>query len=107
VDAWNAHDLDRLMTHYADDVVFTSPVGEKVIAGSDGVFRGKDALRGYWRTGLELIPDLRFEVVQVFAGIRSLVIEYRNQNGAVVAEVLVFNEDGLVVEGHGTYSAET
>ena len=35
-------------------------------------------------------------------GVSALAINYRNQNGGLVNEVLVF--DGpLVVEGHGTY----
>lgn len=105
LDAWNAHDLERLMAHYAEDVVFTSPFGDRVIPGSGGVFRGKPALRAYWARGLELIPDLHFEVVALFAGVTSVVIEYRNQAGGVVAEVLVFGDDGLIHEGHGNYPA--
>lgn len=99
---WNARDLDSLLAHVADDVVFTSPVAARVVPGSDGVVRGKDALRAYWARGLELLPGLRFEVVQVFAGVSTLVIAYRNQDGGLVSEVLEL-EGGLVVRGHGTY----
>ncbi|UKD52872.1 nuclear transport factor 2 family protein [Amycolatopsis sp. FU40] len=99
--AWNAHDLDALMTHFADDVTFRSPVAVQVVGG-DGVIRGKAALRTYWAEGLRRIPDLRFEVVGVYVGLGALVINYRNQKGGLVNEVLVF--DGpLVVEGYGTY----
>jgi ketosteroid isomerase-like protein len=102
VDAWNAHDLDALLDHFADDAVFSSPVAAQLLADSDGVLRGKPAIRDYWRRGLELIPDLRFEVVGVYVGLSTLVINYRNQKGALVNEVLSF--DGpLVVSGHGTY----
>lgn len=31
------------------------------------------------------------------------MINYRNQNGGLVNEVLRFGGDGLVIEGHGTY----
>lgn len=103
LEAWNAHDLGRLLSHFRDDVVFTSPVGDQVVPGSGGVFHGIEALRGYWARGLELIPDLHFEVVEVYGGVRSLVIRYRNQRGIEVAEVLVFDEQRRVVEGHGTY----
>ncbi|WP_084216582.1 nuclear transport factor 2 family protein [Pseudonocardia spinosispora] len=99
---WNAHDLEALLEHFAPRVTFTSPVAARVLSGSDGVIRGKDALREYWATGLRLIPDLRFEVVASYVGINTLVINYRNQKGNLVNEVLIF--DGpLVVEGHGTY----
>jgi ketosteroid isomerase-like protein len=99
---WNAHDLEALLSHYRDDVVFTSPVARLVLADSDGVLRGKAALRRYWAEGLRRIPDLRFEVVAVYVGVETVVINYRNQRGALVAEVLVFDGDRIAA-GHGTY----
>jgi hypothetical protein len=98
---WNAHDLDSLLAHFADDVVFTSPVAARLLGG-DGVVRGKPALRDYWTEGLRRIPDLHFEVVATYIGVDTLVINYRNQNGGLVNEVLTF--DGpLVIRGAGTY----
>lgn len=100
--AWNTHDLDSLLEHFADDVIFTSPIAAQLIEGSDGVIRGKDALRAYWTEGLRRIPDLQFELVGVYAGVETIVINFRNQRGGLVNEVLRFN-GGLVTEGHGTY----
>ena len=100
--AWNAHDLDQVLGHFADDVVFTSPVAAQLIEGSDGVVRGKAALREYWTEGLRRIPDLRFELVDVYLGVDTVVINYRNQRGGLVNEVLTF-DGALVVTGHGTY----
>ena len=101
-DAWNRHDLDAILAHFAEDVVFTSPVAAQLLEGSDGVVVGKPALRAYWAEGLRRIPDLEFEVIGVYTGTGVLVIHYRNQRRGLVCEVLRF-EDGLVVEGHGTY----
>lgn len=98
---WNAHNIDALLEHFTDDAVFTSPVAVRILGG-DGVIRGKEALRRYWSEGIRLIPDLRFEVLAVYAGISTLVINYRNQAGGLVCEVLTF-EGSLVKEGHGTY----
>jgi ketosteroid isomerase-like protein len=100
--AWNSHDLDAVLVHFADAVTFTSPVAARILAGSDGVIRGKAALRAYWSEGVRLIPDLQFELVDLYVGIDTLTINYRNQNGGLVNEVLRFNGP-LVVEGHGTY----
>jgi hypothetical protein len=101
---WNARDIDGLLKHFTDDVVFTSPVAIRLLGG-DGVIRGKEALRKYWTEGVRLIPDLQFEVLAVYTGIGTLVINYRNQAGDMVCEVLTF--DGpLVREGHGTYLAQ-
>ena len=100
--AWNAHDLEQVLSHFAEDVVFASPVAAQLIDGSDGVLRGKAALRDYWAQGLRAIPDLHFTVLDVYVGVSAVVISYRNQKGARVSEVLIF--DGpLVVQGHGTY----
>ena len=102
VKAWNSHDLDRVLSHFADNVVFTSPVTAQLIDDSDGVIRGKAALRAYWAEGLRRIPDLHFEVVAVYVGVHTLVINYRNQLGRPVNEVLIF-DGSLVAQGHGTY----
>ena len=103
VRAWNAHDVEAVLAHFRDDVLFTSPVAARVLPESSGVVRGKDALRHYWTTALKSLPDLQFEVVGVYHGQSTLVINYRNHRGELVNEVLTFDDEGLVAEGHGTY----
>ena len=100
--AWNAHDVEAVLSHFAEDAVFTSPVATRVVPGSAGVLRGKAAIRDYWATALRGLPDLHFEVLGSYAGVDTLVINYRNQRGGLVNEVLTF-ADGLVVHGRGTY----
>ncbi|MEU6740982.1 YybH family protein [Streptosporangium sandarakinum] len=101
VTAWNAHDLEALLAHFTEDVTFRSPVAAQLLGG-DGIIRGKAALRAYWAEGLRRIPGLRFEVIDSYVGVDCLVINYRNQKGGLVNEVLIF--DGpLVAEGYGTY----
>lgn len=102
VRAWNAHDVEAVLAHFHDDVVFTSPVAARLLPETGGVVRGKPALRDYWVTALGVLPDLHFELVAVYAGISTLVINYRNHRGQLVNEVLAFDGD-LVREGHGTY----
>lgn len=99
---WNSRNLDRIMSHFADDVVFRSPVAAELLEGCDGTVRGKDPLRAYFAAGLQRIPDLHFEVLEVYTGVDTIVINYRNQLGQRVNEILIF--DGpLVVAGYGTY----
>ncbi len=104
-DAWNRRDVDAVLEHFADEVTFTSPVAARIVADSDGVIRGKAALRAYWHEGIRRVPDLHFEIVGVYVGIDTLTINYRNQDGGLVNEVLRF-AGALVVEGHGTYLSE-
>jgi ketosteroid isomerase-like protein len=101
-EAWNAHDIEAVLEHFHDDVLFTSPVAARVVPESGGVVRGKPALRAYWTTALAGMADLHFEVLGVYRGESVLVINYRNQSGGLVNEVLVF-DGALVREGHGTY----
>jgi ketosteroid isomerase-like protein len=103
VRAWNAHDIEAVLGHFSDDVVFTSPVAARVVPESGGVVRGKAALRDYWTTALNQQANLHFELIGVYSGGSTLVINYRNHRGQLVNEVLTFDGDGLVRVGHGTY----
>jgi hypothetical protein len=100
--AWNRHDVDAVLAHFHDDVVFSSPVAARVVPDSKGVVRGKAALREYWNAALQTMPDLHFDIVGIYQGESVLVVNYRNQSGALVNEVLEF-DGGLVRRGHGTY----
>jgi hypothetical protein len=100
--AFNRLDVEAVLAHFHDDVVFTSPVAARVMPGSDGVVRGKAALREYWNAASKFMPDLHFDIVGVYQGESVLVINYRNERGALVNEVLEF-DGGLVCRGHGTY----
>jgi ketosteroid isomerase-like protein len=106
IDAWNRRDVERVLRSYAPQVVFTSPMAERVVPGSRGIIRGKDALRAYWMRALGGNPELRFTLVGVSRGIDTIVITYENQAGTSVNEVLTF-EDGLVVVGHATHAIRT
>jgi hypothetical protein len=100
--AWNRRDVDAVLAHFHDDVVYTSPFAAEFVPGSAGVVRGKAALREYWCTAIKAIPNLHFDIVGVYEGASVLVINYRNQGGTLVNEVLEF-DGGLVRRGHGTY----
>lgn len=102
LEAFNAHDLEALLSHFADDIVFTTPVAARALPETSGVVRGIDALRAYWTLALEKVPDLHFDLLGVYTGIDTLVLNYRNQVGGQACEVLTFRGD-LVSEGHATY----
>lgn len=95
-----------MLGHSHHDVVFTSPVAARALPGSGGVVRVKQALRAYWTLVLERVPDLRFELLGVYAGVDTLVFNYRNQAGGLVSEVLTF-DGAFVCQGHGTYLASS
>jgi len=103
--AWNAHDLDAVLALFHDDVLFTSPLAARVVPESEGLIRGKPALREYWGAALAQMPDLQFELTNLFAGVDSLLIGFRVNGGPERFEILRFRDD-RVGEGHGTYRVE-
>ncbi|MQS16987.1 nuclear transport factor 2 family protein [Streptomyces kaniharaensis] len=103
--AWNSRDLERILAHYTEDVVFASPRIVEFLGDPSGEVIGKRALRAYWAKGLQLLPDLHFTVEDVRASVDTVVINYRNERGQAVAEVLTFR-DGLVCRGLGAYGPE-
>lgn len=93
---WNSHDLERILSHYGEDIVFRSAKAVGLVG--QGCLQGKGALRAYWGQALKAQPGLRFEVLDVFEGHEMLVITYRNQRDVLAAETLRFGADGRVVE---------
>jgi hypothetical protein len=96
ITAWNSHDLDRILSHYADDVEVTSPLAETVLGPGKVTVRGKNALRAYWATALSKYPDLRFRLYRAYAGPRSVVLHYQSVQALVSAECMEFDDDGRV-----------
>ena len=105
VAAWNAHDLDLIMTHYDDAVELTSPVAAQLLGTRDGKVMGKASLRAYFQRGLETFPDLRFRLEDVFSGISSVVLLYANQKGTRTAEFMEVSPTGKVSRVVANYSA--
>ena len=89
---WNSHDLDRIMSHFRDDVVFRSRKAIPLVG--HGEVHGKQALREYWAAAIDRQPDLRFRVQDVFEGHEMLVISYLNHLGVLATETLYFDDDG-------------
>ena len=96
VGAWNSHDLERVLSHYEDDVVVTSPRITLILGNQDGTIRGKAALRDYMGMALKKVPDLRFTLDRVFSGVDSVVLEFHTTDGRHGAEFMEFGRSGLI-----------
>lgn len=94
--AWNAGDIETLLSLYRDDAEHTSPLVVRWLNRPNGTVRTKNELRGYFSEGLRRSPDLNFELIEVFAGVSSITIIYGNHRKQVVAETLVFDEQGKI-----------
>lgn len=105
VAAWNAHDLERILSHYADDVTFLSPNAARLIG--DGRVEGIAALRSYWGKALSMAPALHFTLETWLVGHDALTILYANHRGERVAESVEFDGAGKVVRSMACYRAQT
>src|SRR4029079_571855 len=96
IEAWNAHDLERILAHYEDEVTLTSPVAAERLGDRSGRVVGKAALRAYFAMGLTAFPELRFELRDVMWGVGSVVLYYVNQRGTMTGEYMEVSPSGKV-----------
>ena len=105
IEAWNSHDLDRIMTHYAEDLVLVSPIAAQLLSDPAGMVRGKDSLREYFQKGLNAFPQLRFDLIEVMRGLSSIVLYYKNQKGTKSGEFMELNPQRKITRVVANYSA--
>src|SRR5713226_7665652 len=105
VAAWNAHNLDLIMSHYEDEIELTSPVAAQLLGTPDGRVVGKSALREYFQRGLEAYPELHFHLEDVLWGVNSLLLYYTNQKGTRTGEFMELSAIGKVARVVANYSA--
>ena len=95
IDSWNAHDLDRILSHYVDDFEMSSPIIVEMAGEPSGTLKGKGAVGAYWGKALAKFPDLHFDHVATFVGIDSVALQFR-WSGGVATEVFLFGADRKV-----------
>lgn len=97
IDSWNRHDLDAILSHYAEGVSFSSPAIVEVLGDPSGRLQGKEALRSYFERGLAKYPNLGFELLSVLTGVSSVTILFRSlHRQSQAAEVMFLDSNGLV-----------
>jgi ketosteroid isomerase-like protein len=104
VSEWNSKDVEAMLAHFSDDVVFTSPRAQSVV-GSARV-EGKAKLREYWTHSLHRIQSLHFTLDHVISdGERLCIVYIAAIDGKRIhaAEFLTFGSDGLIQEGEAMH----
>ncbi len=104
--AWNAHDVDAITAHYADDVEYHSPFVARLPDGP-GHLSGIEAVRGYVAFALERYPDLHFDPPRlVGVGAHSVSMVYGSVEDLTAVETLVLDDAGKVTLALCHYRAE-
>jgi ketosteroid isomerase-like protein len=98
--AFNEHDLEKLLTLYADDAQHYSPKLKVRRPETGGMVHGKDAMREWWRDAFERLPALEYEVRTLTADKDRVFMEYKRkvpgEEDMMVAEVLEI-KNGLII----------
>ncbi len=94
---------DIYQEHYVPSIRFTAPTVISRWNKPDGILIGRDELRRHFKRGLDLAPHLHFELIDVLMGVDGVTIIYRRETGALVADIVVLDENYQGVEVHAYY----
>ena len=100
--SWNSHDINEIMNHYANDVIIISPIAGKLLGNPE--VKGFEAVKRYFMKGLQAYPNLKFEVIDVLLGEKSVVLYYINQNDIKAGEFMQIDGKGKVSRMYAHYS---
>ncbi|MET0152628.1 MAG: nuclear transport factor 2 family protein [Candidatus Binatia bacterium] len=108
IDAWNARDLEAVLSHFDESVRFTSP--KALATTGHATVEGRRDLRAYWEARLGQVLALRFTLDRVLwdAEQRTATILYIAEiDGQRVraCEMFRLGDSGRAVEGEAMYGA--
>jgi limonene-1,2-epoxide hydrolase len=99
-EAFNQHQLENLLSLYDDNAQHYSPKLKVRSPETNGLIKGKDALRTWWQDAFDRLPTLRYEVIKLTADDEQVFMEYiRHVNGEAdlaVGEVLQIEKGRIV-----------
>ena len=96
--AWNSGDINSLLDHYAENVVFYSSAATRRWNIADGKLNGKTALENHFRKAFEEIPGMNLDFKHFLIGNDGVLLVYKRETGRMSADFVLFNEEGKVKE---------
>ena len=105
---WNRRDVDAVLSHFADDAQFVSPVARNFVGRP--MLQNKKELADYWRAALGRISTLEFKLDHASwdERRRELNVVYEaNLNGERkrACEIMQFDASGRQIRGEALYGA--
>lgn len=99
-EAFNAHDLEKLLSLYDDNAQHFSPKLKVRKPETQGLIKGKPALRDWWQDAFDRLPSLQYEVIKLTADEEQVFMEYirhvKDDEDLSVGEVLQIS-NGLII----------
>ncbi|MFC4164230.1 nuclear transport factor 2 family protein [Epilithonimonas zeae] len=98
--AFNEHNLENLLELYHDSAEHYSPKLKIREPETDGLIKGKNALRTWWKDCFERLPTLQYEVNKLTADSEQIFMEYtrkvEGEEDMKVGEVLEIKHGKIV-----------
>ena len=101
--AWNARDIDAIMSRYAPNIEHSSPFIKRYNNTDDVSIKGIAGVRDYFARALARNPTLRFDPLHVTIGLESVILVYRRMSGDLAAEVFFLGEGNKIVRSVSHY----
>ena len=98
--AFNKHDIEMLLVLYDEDAEHYSPKLKARQPETNGMIKGKPALRAWWTDAFKRLPQLHYELLQLTAEGEQVFMAYIRQTPGEedlrVGEVLVIRNGKIV-----------
>jgi hypothetical protein len=75
-DAFNGRDIEKLLSLYADDAQHYSPKLRIRKPETNGLIKGKAAMRAWWQDAFDRLPSLKYELVRLTPFDDRVFMEY-------------------------------
>lgn len=99
-DAFNEHNLEKLLSLYDDNAQHYSPKLKIKHPETNGLISGKEALRIWWKDAFERLPSLKYEVKSLTSNDYRVFMEYirkvEGEPDMMVAEMLQIENDQII-----------
>jgi len=99
-EAFNNHNLEKLLSLYDDDAAHFSPKLKVRQPETNGLIVGKNALRLWWQDAFERLPSLHYKATTLTANSDRVFMEYirtvDNETDMLIAEVLEIKEGKII-----------
>ncbi|MDZ4663239.1 MAG: nuclear transport factor 2 family protein [Bacteroidota bacterium] len=99
-EAFNEHNLEKLLTLYDDNAQHYSPKLKVRKPETRGFVMGKDQLRDWWADSFKRLPTLKYEVIKLTADEAQVFMEYtrfvNGEQSLSVGEVLEIEKGKIV-----------
>lgn len=103
INDWNSHDIERILSHYAQAIEFHSPKVSIFTKGAKAYFSTREELRPYFLRALANRPNLHFKLIQTCADANGIALVYQNDIDAIGVELMDLDVNGHIKRARVLY----